>query len=90
MKADAYTKLVLTIIAVNLSVLALRDMDLITSAQAADEQPVVVVPVNKDGSMNVRVIEVPDVVDVNLAYSNTTVDVKVRNQVEVTGQVSVE
>ena len=61
MKVDTYTKIILTVIAVVLTINLLKGM--ITPAIAANR--VVNVPVNPDGSITVRLAE-SDVLDVRL------------------------
>ena len=61
MKADLYLKSVLTIIAIALTLIVLRDFKLIPNAHAAPEVPqpaaVIQAPVNPDGSITVRLSE---------------------------------
>ncbi|HOJ19067.1 MAG TPA: hypothetical protein PLT92_10950 [Ignavibacteriaceae bacterium] len=61
MKTDFYTKTILTVIAILLAVIALRNIDLIPKAYA-NTPPVAsknanygIVPLNEDGSVNVRI-----------------------------------
>ena len=59
MKTDAYTKVVLTVIAVSLITLVLQNMNAIPDAQASgratQSQRMAEVPVNKDGTIDVRI-----------------------------------
>lgn len=96
MKPDTYTKTVLTIIAVCMLIIAGRNIALVPPAQAADLGSVSygMVPLNEDGSMNVRVVGMPETVDVNITecakYAFKYVEplaVAVDGQVEVTGSV---
>ena len=73
MKTDAYTKIVLTVIAVCLSALVLQNMNLVPDAEAssgkqAATNKTVKVPVNEDGSIDVRIRgEMPQkITDVNI------------------------
>lgn len=77
MKFDKFTKVILTVIAVNLSVLTLKELSIIPEAHADDlKEPVQLVenqkyglvPVNADGSITVRL---SNKVDVNLVDINT-------------------
>lgn len=74
MKIDNYTKSVLTVIAIALT------LNLFINAKSASE-----LPINKDGSLNVRVMTMPDEIDVNIeevdsyAFSYCTVPVKVED-----------
>jgi hypothetical protein len=60
MKTDIYTKTVLTIIAICLVVLALGNGGFIPEAQAEikSKPKYVMVPINADGSINVRVVSI--------------------------------
>ncbi|MBL6447823.1 hypothetical protein JMN32_16000 [Fulvivirga sp. 29W222] len=78
MKVDKFTKVVLTVIAVNLSILTLKELSVIPEARADElKEPVELVetqkyglvPVNEDGSITVRL---GDRVDVNLVDINTS------------------
>lgn len=62
MKTDLYTKSILTIIAISLSIIALRNLSF-ESANAGTSSPVkfASVPVNADGSINVKVMSDMDV-----------------------------
>ncbi len=68
MKTDLYTKIVLTAIAVFLGVIALKNETIFTTAHASTNTNnintrLATVPINEDGSINVRV---SDVIDVNI------------------------
>jgi hypothetical protein len=61
MKTDTYTKIILTVIAVNLSVITFKPLisPSVANAAVSDKQPISaqpygLVPVNKDGSINVK------------------------------------
>ena len=65
MHIDKFTKIVLTIIAINLSILSLSKIDFITSVHASSDQDQMdmpletsygLVPVNEDGSIDVNII----------------------------------
>ena len=87
MKPDNYTKAVLTLIALCLLVIAGKDVNFITTAHGAemDRPSFVTVPLNDDGSMNVRVVGMPSEVDVNItgcsayAFQFAELDVEVQN-----------
>ena len=63
MKTDLYTKIVLTVIAVALSVNLFKS--LITPAMA-DTRKFVSLPVNADGTINVNIKKVSEVMDVKI------------------------
>lgn len=66
MKTDNYTKGVLTVIAVSLLLIVSKEFKLIPSANAAEPQSkFATVPLNQDGSINVR-IAADEIVDVQL------------------------
>lgn len=73
MKTDAYTKSVLTVIALCLVILVLRGVDLVPRATASATVPVQDVPtrgpilVNNDGSINVRLTGIEGPLNVNVA-----------------------
>lgn len=88
MKIDNYTKSVLTIIAIALT------LNLFIGAKTTTSQ----VPLNEDGSMNVRVMTMPETIDVNIdevggysTYGNLPVDIKAGSVDvdEIDGQVHV-
>ena len=84
MKTDSYMKIVLTVIAVNLTVISVKNLNLIPSARAANiektAQPTVNVPVNADGSINVKISN-EGLLDVRLKEVSTyyPIDVQVKN-----------
>lgn len=62
MKTDIYTKTILTVIAICLVILVGKEVEIIPSAKATDvKEHFRLVPVNPDGSINVKVAEVVDV-----------------------------
>lgn len=75
MKTDRYFKIVLTIIAINLTFLSLKDLDVLPKAYAGDSNlsPMSrvnygLVPINKDGSIDVSIksINPNSTMDVNI------------------------
>lgn len=79
MKTDLFTKIVLTVIAINLTILTVQNMDLIPKAYASESMnssnlaPNVnygLVPINEDGSINVK-LNSYDEIDVNIVGINT-------------------
>jgi len=91
MKTDLYTKSILTVIAIALIGLFFKSSPPIPNANAAttESKQYSLIPVNSDGSINVRL---PETVDVNVVDVETTfpvlimdnsLDVEVQNQVEV-------
>ncbi|RWY55507.1 hypothetical protein [Mucilaginibacter gilvus] len=63
MKTDLYTKIILTVIAVALTLNLLKGS--ITPAMA-DTKKLVSIPVNPDGSINVNINKVNETMDVNI------------------------
>ena len=58
MKTDLYTKTILSIIAVALIVIAFQNVNLVSTANASKTNPAFVsIPVNPDGSINVKMID---------------------------------
>jgi hypothetical protein len=56
MKTDKYTKIILTVIAINLTVISIKSLDLIPKANAntLSKTNYGLVPVNSDGSITVK------------------------------------
>jgi hypothetical protein len=84
MKTDAYTKTVLTVIAVCLSVLVLKQINIIPSAYAQAPDTTVnsgpkygLVPLNSDGSIDVNIKSSSITTDVNIASSSIEMDVNI-------------
>ena len=78
MKVDKFTKIVLTVIAVNLTILTVKNLDFIPKAYANETSNNLelspnmnygLVPVNEDGSVNVKIMS-GDVVDVQIRGIN--------------------
>jgi hypothetical protein len=85
MKTDTYTKIILTIIAIALSILVLQNGNLVTSAYA-EGQRLGMIPVNPDGSINVNVKSMPQTIDVNIEscepnafYKAEPIEVKIKD-----------
>ena len=58
MKTDLYTKIVLSIIAGALIVIAFQNVDFVSTANASKTNPAFVsIPVNPDGSINVKMLD---------------------------------
>ncbi|MEL6534132.1 MAG: hypothetical protein AAFQ98_01910 [Bacteroidota bacterium] len=78
MKTDRWTKILLTVIALNLTFLSLSKLEIIPKAYADEPKPAAVypnspyglVPVNADGSINVR-LNALDEIDVNITGIST-------------------
>jgi hypothetical protein len=79
MKPDFYSKSILTIIAICLSIMTLQNLDLVPKAYANnsseisaafDTKKYAVVPVNEDGSINVN-IKSSSEMDVNISNIST-------------------
>lgn len=90
MKIDFYTKAVLTVIAICLTIIVLKQVDIIPNAYAETPKTNLnanvnygLVPLNADGSIDVNIISNSSVMDVNIeevgGYSTYgTVPVKVK------------
>lgn len=65
MKVDFYTKAVLTVIAVCLVIIVLTEVDILSKAHAAPRANYGLVPLNEDGSINVR-FDSGEIIDVNI------------------------
>jgi len=86
MKADLYTKIVLTIIAICLSINVVQQLDIIPKAYAATTTPDAeistqyrLVPINEFETMDVRIVDINtyDELNVNLKSVDTYDEVKV-------------
>jgi len=96
MKVDKFTKIVLTVIAVNLTILTVKNFDIIPIAYANEPSNVLelspnmnygLVPLNKDGSIdvNIKSFSPSSVMDVNIeevgGYSTYgELEVKIKGQ----------
>ncbi|WP_299767326.1 hypothetical protein [uncultured Dokdonia sp.] len=84
MKTDLYTKSILTVIAIALSIIVLKDISIIPEAHATSANsdiPVVnssygLIPVNEDGSINVRLVSTEQL-DVNIKNIDTYDELRV-------------
>jgi len=79
MKTDFYTKAVLTVIAVCLTVIVLKQVEIIPSAHAdapktnsAPNKQYALVPLNADGSIDVNIKSTSSKMDVNIAGVGTS------------------
>lgn len=79
MKTDFYTKAVLTVIAVSLTIIVLRDVDIIPSAYANSSETNIkskmnygLVPLNADGSIDVNIKSNSSTIDVNIVDISTS------------------
>ncbi|WP_299214824.1 hypothetical protein [uncultured Aquimarina sp.] len=73
MKTDSYTKAILTIIAVCLSIIVLKDINIIPKAYANNtttSSNYGIVPINDDGTITVK-LDTSDEIDVNIKGINT-------------------
>jgi hypothetical protein len=86
MKADLYTKAILTIIAVCLTINLIKEFELIPAAYASNNNPEVetstkyrLVPINEFDTMDVRIVDINtyDELNVNLKSVDTYDEVKV-------------
>lgn len=80
MKVDRFTKIVLTVIAVNLTILTVKNLDLIPKAYANEPTSNLallpninygLVPLNEDGTITVK-LSAYDKIDVNIVGVNTS------------------
>jgi len=85
MKVDKFTKIVLTIIAINLSILTIKNFDLIPKSYANESVKKLepthnlsygIVPLNEDGTISVR-LSSSDEIDVNIRGVNTSDELNV-------------
>lgn len=80
MKTDLYTKTVLTVIAVALTLIAFRNMDMQKAHASKISTGFISVPVNADGSINVKFTETMKVniaeVGGSYVYNNLPVNLK--------------
>mgnify|MGYP000530191705 CR=1 FL=1 len=86
MKVDAFTKIVLAIIAINLSILTIKNLDIIPKANANEPASIMelpsnmnygLVPLNEDGSISVKLSSY-DEIDVNITNISTSDKLKVK------------
>ncbi|MBW1294355.1 hypothetical protein [Aquimarina litoralis] len=81
MKTDTYTKTILTIIAIALCIIVIKDLTIIPKAYA-NESPLTsnygLVPINEDGTITVK-LDTSDEIDVNIkgvsTYDQLRVDI---------------
>ena len=70
MKTDRYVKTMLTVIAICLVILVLNKVEIFPEAKAStpnlDNQNYALVPLNQDGSINVRLISSEEIMEVNI------------------------
>ena len=69
MKIDIYTKFVLTIIAICLTIIAFKNLEIIPNVSASSNKTPLeyyMVPINEDGTIDVNVKTMSDEVDVNI------------------------
>ncbi|MFD2564217.1 MULTISPECIES: hypothetical protein [Aquimarina] len=93
MKTDTYTKSVLTIIAVCLSIIVLKDIDIIPKAYAEGSTTTLsnygLVPVNEDGTITVK-LDTSNEIDVNIKSISTYDKLKVDlNQISTSEELNV-
>ncbi|MCX2742316.1 hypothetical protein OO013_00490 [Mangrovivirga sp. M17] len=81
MKTDNYTKVLLTIIALNLTFISFQNINLFDKAYAEGPNPTstqfTTVPVNENGTIDVRIVDSEEL-DVNITDINTSDELKVR------------
>ncbi|TSE07088.1 MULTISPECIES: hypothetical protein [Aquimarina] len=78
MKTDSYTKFIMSIIAICLVIIVVRDMDIIPKAHAnnSSESKYGILPINDDGTITVRLSNT-DEIDVNIKSIDTYDKLKV-------------
>lgn len=79
MKTDLYTKAILTVIAICLTIIVLKQVDIIPDVHAENNTSMKnpslsygIVPMNPDGSINVNIKSTSSTMDVNLVDISTT------------------
>lgn len=99
MKTDRYTKIILTIIAVCLTINVVKEIDIIPSAYASEGVPVPektteyrLVPVNEFNTMDVRIVDINtyDELNVNIKNIDTYDELKVNiNSIDTSDELDV-
>lgn len=99
MKTDLYTKTLLTIIAVCLTINVVKEMELFPAAYASEAgspdgitSEYRLVPVNESGAMDVRIVDIAtyDELNVNLKNIDTNDEIKVNlKRIETTDELDV-
>jgi len=101
MKTDYYTKALLTVIAVFLTIIVVKQIDIIPNANAETTMPNYnrnmnygLVPVNDDGSINVNIKSTSSTMDVNIVdistFDELDVNIDEVSGFSVSGKVPVE
>ncbi len=72
MKTDFYTRFMLTVIAVCLSIIVLRDIPIFPKAQASDKNTFTPYGTNGVIDVNIKSIDTSDELDVNISGVNTS------------------
>jgi hypothetical protein len=99
MKTDFYTKTILTVIAICLSIIVVKDLELIPAAHASEKGEAAtldskykLVPVNEFNTIDVRIVDIStyDELNVNLKSVDTYDEVKVNiKSIETTDELDV-
>jgi uncharacterized membrane protein YuzA (DUF378 family) len=81
MRIDKFSKLILSIIAVNLTILSVTELDIFSALQASEPAQIQnmnygLVPLNDDGSINVR-LSSSEQIDVNITDISTNDEMNV-------------
>jgi uncharacterized membrane protein YuzA (DUF378 family) len=81
MRIDKFSKLILSIIAVNLTILSVTELDIFSALQAGEPAQIQnmnygLVPLNDDGSINVR-LSSSEQIDVNITDISTNDEMNV-------------
>jgi hypothetical protein len=101
MKTDYYTKAVLTVIAICLTIIVVKQIDIIPNANAETTRPNYntnmnygLVPVNEDGSINVNIKSTSSTMDVNIVdistFDELDVNIDEVSGISTSGKVPVE
>ncbi|NMM49244.1 hypothetical protein [Marinigracilibium pacificum] len=78
MKTDKYTKILLTVIAINLTLISLKDISFFNKAYAdEDNNRYMNIPINENGTIDVRIVDSEEL-DVSITDINTSDKLKVR------------
>lgn len=95
MKIDTYTRIILTVIAINLCIITVNQLNLVSVAQAGQEKAVYslptanygIMPLNEDGTVdvNIKSFSTGGIIDVNIkeigGYSTYgEIEVKIKDQ----------
>lgn len=99
MKTDVYTKTILTIIAICLTINVVKDSDFITSAYASEASPITeitteykLIPINEFETLDVRIVDINtyDELNVNIKSIDSYDEMKVNiNSIDTSDELDV-